>query len=181
VKDYFYRVPMEHILCGFAVQTAPYSGRYIYRYAYPLYDPIGLLHPTFGGRLPLPAGFMPRQANPVSADEEAADLVSRIAPYEEETYTWGTPPAFLSLLKSKDPDVPQVHRAYAFTLVLLGRGAEAVSELRALRNRSDLDEDSCSLNGVDELCDALSRGADDARACLLRWEAEAKSKFAIDS
>ena len=183
VKDYFYRVPVHHILCGFALQSVPYSGSYIYRYAYPLYDPIGLLHVSFGGRLPLPAGFMPSQTDPLSAEEEATDFVSRIIPYEGETYAWGHLTEFLSLLESQErdvPDVPQVQRAHAITLVLLGRAGEAASELRALQNRSDLTTDSRFLNGVDDLCAALSRGIDDARALLLRWEAETKAKFAID-
>ena len=174
----FYLRPVEHILCGFCYERVPHVGAYIRRYAYPLYDPIGLFHLAFGDRLPIPEGFMRREEGRARPSDEAAEFVTRIAPYESETAEWGQVPAFLALLESQSPlDAPPMVRAHAFTLAALGRYSEAEAELQRFMTRSDLVDSPHFVNGVPELRAAISNGGDCARECLLRWEDEAKTRW----
>lgn len=177
VGSYFYQQPVEHILCGFVHERIPYSGAYLWYYAFPLFVPSDFMHLTFGDRLPPPQGFLPRDFAR-SAAAEAEEFVRRIEPYEAETYSWGSLPGFLTLSESRrSSENPEWDRVHALTLILLGRYEEAARELDELARRTDLG--SLSAGSVEEIRAHLARGGEPAVKCLKRWEADSKRRFGI--
>jgi hypothetical protein len=64
-------------------------------------------------------------------EDEAAEFVRRIAPYEASTYACSEVSGFLHFLESTlESDSALYQRTHAMTLVVVGRYKEAAAELR---------------------------------------------------
>jgi len=179
-EGYFYQLPVEHLLCGFVYEKIPYSGAYLWHYAFPLYVPSDFIHLGFGDRLPHPQGFMPRDPHR-QALAEAAEFICRIAPYEADTYSWGSLPGFLTLLESKRGSeyLPRTV-AHALTLILLGRYGEAETPLNDVARHADRDQIPPGfVESMEEIRADLARDGEQAVECLKRWEADSKTRFGI--
>jgi len=123
-NGYFYKCPVDQFLCGFLCEGGS-GGFYIWRYALPLYDRLERPHLTFGERLPASNGYL-TAAQFSNPKDRATEFVRRIEPYENATYAWRDLGVFLSRIEAMNAlENPWVSRAYALTLVMLGRASEA--------------------------------------------------------
>lgn len=178
-NGHFYITPVEHILCGFVYEKAR-GGSYVWRYALPLYDHVDFVHLTFGERLPPPAGNRTTE-NTLSAND-AEGFIRWIGPVEASTSAWRDIRNFLCFAESRLYLAnPWIQRGHAMTLIMLGRGAEAESELQALLKTPGTETIAHFRDDLIEILAALSRSVDDAQQCLLRWEAETKARLGIQA
>ena len=173
----FYVAPVEHILCGFAYEKGS-GGAYLWRYAFPLYDPAERMHFAFGERLPPPQGFIEEGRAP---RDEAEEFVHRIESYEAATYAWRDLDGFLPLVESMHTTNLWVRAVKPLTLILLDRSKDGVKELNAVLATPDLDEYPPSLHDkLTRLRAAMLKGDQCGQALLFEWEEAARKKLGLE-
>lgn len=179
VSDYFYVTPVDHVLCGFVYEKGS-NWNYIWRYALPLYDRLDYLHLNFGERLRSTEGWLRVKCE--AAKEEPSLFVRAIESFEEETYEWQNLSGFLYRLKQLIPSKNlKLHKAHVTTLVMLNRLEEAQAELQSVLLSPNVREYPTLVEDLSLLSMEISRGSQPAQQLLLRWEAETKKSFGIDT
>ncbi|MDZ4057990.1 MAG: hypothetical protein U1D69_13720, partial [Polynucleobacter sp.] len=127
-EGFLYYRPVGEVLSGFVAECTP-GFVYIWQYAIPLYDDLSFLHMSFGARLRGSAGHISIEGK--REGEVATEVLKRISDYEEQTLALSTPLGFITYLEKIDGWHTQLvsRRAYAFSLLMLGRFGEARAAL----------------------------------------------------
>jgi hypothetical protein len=179
IERRFVQTPISHVATGFCIERPP-SGAYLWRFLFPLYVPSESLHLTFSNRLPRPNGFisLPGQR---SAQELADEFLTRIAPHREAVRSLSNLENFKSYLETDSSlKSPFIREGYAMTLVMLGKGDEAMESLQMLSSDPILCRELPDLIGnVDRVIEALSVSVGNARELLTRWEAQARMRIGV--
>jgi hypothetical protein len=134
---FFCMLPVELIACGFAWEKSR-GGLFISRYAHPLFDRGPSLSLGLGQRLASPDDFL--TVAPGNEQVAASDFIKRVASQESDVSRLQDPPEFLSYIESLNSfRNPWVRRAYAMTLIVLGRTAEAAAQVNVLLKNEPID------------------------------------------
>lgn len=179
VDQCFVQMPISHVATGFCIERPP-SGAYLWRFLYPLYVPSESFHLTFSQRLPPPNGFisLPGQR---TAQELADEFAKRIAPHREAVRNLSHLENFKNYLETDSSlKSPFIREGYAMTLVMLGKGDEAMESLQMLSNDAILCREPPDLIGnVDKVIEALSVSAGNARELMSRWEVQTRRRIGL--
>lgn len=177
LDGYFYFRPVGHILCGFACETRP-TGTHIVPYLFPLYSGEKQLHLTYGEPLAYPEDLVgPSKGGEAST---ARQFVATLDRHEARIRALQDPATFAMYLESQKPlENPWIRRAYALTLILLGRVTEAEAQLQILSGRAETARYPGFNAAISRISADLVQGVDAAKARLDAWEAEAKAHFRL--
>jgi hypothetical protein len=168
----FYKPPVGHVLCGFGLENA-LSGQYISECCQPICDRVDFISLDFGGRLPDPVGYIPRQNGQLQLS--AADFVKRVTPYIDEVMQCQTLEGFAKKFGEHLYN-SGARRNYATVLILLGRYEEAADELRKCFRDT---RDEAHTRDTRQLLQTLEKDPADAVRLLHAWESETRRKFDI--
>lgn len=179
VEGNFYRPPVGPILVAFAYDKPPRRIRPIL-FAMPLYDRVRLSSLSYCDYLPYPQKEIERQAFP--GVRLAEEYLRIMLPYAPRLHARADPATFLEYLLNREYglDPPWSRRAYAMTLIWLGRCDEARPHLELLLNeRIDTESDQLFHEEMAALRADLDAGPGVARARLLQWEATNRQKYGL--
>ena len=181
-NPFFYKGPVNHILCGFCYNKVPSGLAWIHGGAYPLYSMEKKEH------LSLSLSFTERlcwiETKGISDKTQASVFVKRIQAYQQQVSLLQDLRYFTKVYAPSQPlnDREIIRRhIYVLNMIMLGEEEEAKRHLGLLLNSEYIakDERTRKIFLLDDVSEALSKGIDNAKNLLLNWEQENKRNFDI--
>ena len=164
----FYLSPADHVLAGVGYERVP-DGGYIWRYAYPLYDPIRFFHLSYGERLPVPEGFI--GDDDIGEGELADEFLKRTEIVERGLSNTSTVDGVIGLLTRKiEAGLPIARLARAASYIMAMNEVRASEDLQAIQATNGYGILGDAKKALPLLEAAFARSIGEARRLLLEWE-----------
>jgi hypothetical protein len=175
---FFCMMPVDLIACGFAWEKSR-GGMYVSRYAHPLFDRGPSISLGLGERLVYPQDFLPVEKG--NERIAAADFIARVAAYESQVSRLKNPAALLDYIESMNSfRNPWVRRAYAMTLIILGRTRDAVNQIDVLLKNEPIDDLAEFRDEMTRVSQSLSDDPSAALSMLHKRAAENRRALGLE-
>ncbi|MFP1678697.1 hypothetical protein ACLD02_08350 [Alloalcanivorax sp. C16-2] len=174
INNYFYVLPVEHILSGFFCEMTP-RGAYVWRFIYPLFDTSDEIHLLYSQRLDYPEDYIDFEK--VDKSNLAAVFCERIENKVERARSMATLHNFCSYCEGRaallEHELSQM--AYGFALLLLDQNERACDFLNRAKNYlRGSHKERCI-----KVLQLLSQEPEGAKRLILNWEDENKYKLGV--
>jgi hypothetical protein len=176
-KNYFHFSPVDHVLCGFAIERPP-SGVYVWKFALPLYDRYVGMHLNYSDRLPYPDDYI--DVRRCGNDSLAQEFVRRIEQYRIDAMSLCQLSRFAIYVKNTiGLQNYEIRRGYALTLIMLDRIDDAVRELQDLCRSGQVEYDIDFCREIRSLRDGLLGDPCRVKETLDAWERDTRRNIGV--